>query len=745
MAGSELDGPRRRRRRRCSRAPCGCSRRPTTTADATFSAVAPVVAELGADVVALAAGSPRPGRRRDQPRAAPHRGDADGSRQRARRGARRAAAPGRRRLPRHDPHRLRTSRRSGSTSAPRTARRSCRALDGLIDGLRGMRDGRRRPTTATALHDRLQRARDARANLPSRVNQPSELAEVRIPIPDRPGAAAEIFTLAAELGVNIASFEVVHSVEGNRGVAVVLVDATDGRAVPRRADRARLPAGRAAPRVSAVTLPRRSRSTGPLDRRRATCPDRRASPTGRSSAPRSPTASRMLDGVARRRRHGGDARLPRRCSAPACDPGRTDDIGRGRRAPAASLRAGSARRCTRGWPARPRGSSPRSPRSGPGRTRSTALPPLRDRPMTPLHDALAALGADGRRRRATGGTCRSPSAGRCAAPASVVDPRRRQQPVHHRADADRAVPRRTGCAIELTTPLVSRPYVGITAAVMAAFGVAGVERRRATIVTCRPGRYAARPYRGRARCQLGQLPARRGGDRRRPVHVPGLDRGVAAGRCRASPSCSATMGCDVHRRRRAARPCRATGPLRGIDVDMVDISDLVPTLAVVAPFADTPTDDPRRRLHPRQGERPARRPVRRAAPRRRRRHARPHDGLVVEPGPPHPARARHAPRPPPGDGVRAARPGRRRHRDRRSGRGLEELARATGRCSRSCSDVTDEPSVAAFDVDGTLTDARLRVPVPRARRRLARARRARSLRRPVATVARPRCAATATG
>ena len=71
---------------------------------------------------------------------------------------------------------------------------------------------------------------------PSRVNQPSELAEVRIPIPDRPGAAAEVFTLAAELGVNIASFEVVHSVEGNRGVAVVLVDETDSRAVPRRAD-----------------------------------------------------------------------------------------------------------------------------------------------------------------------------------------------------------------------------------------------------------------------------------------------------------------------------------------------------------------------------------------------------------------------------------------------------------------------------------------------------------------------------
>ena len=78
--------------------------------------------------------------------------------------------------------------------------------------------------TDRALFDRLQHAREARVNLPSRVNQPSELAEVRIPIPDRPGAAAEVFTLAAELGVNIASFEVVHSVEGNRGVAVVLVD-----------------------------------------------------------------------------------------------------------------------------------------------------------------------------------------------------------------------------------------------------------------------------------------------------------------------------------------------------------------------------------------------------------------------------------------------------------------------------------------------------------------------------------------
>lgn len=97
-------------------------------------------------------------------------------------------------------------------------------LDGMIDGLRRMREVIRDEDRA-ALHDRLRRAREARANLPIRGAKPSELAEVRIPIPDRPGAAAEVFTLAAELGVNVASFEVVHSVEGNKGVAFVLVDA----------------------------------------------------------------------------------------------------------------------------------------------------------------------------------------------------------------------------------------------------------------------------------------------------------------------------------------------------------------------------------------------------------------------------------------------------------------------------------------------------------------------------------------
>jgi prephenate dehydrogenase len=78
-----------------------------------------------------------------------------------------------------------------------------------------------------ALLRRLAHAREARANLPVRGRDPAAFAEVRIPIPDRLGAAAEVFTLAAELGVDIASFEVVHSVEGSKGVMVTLIDASN--------------------------------------------------------------------------------------------------------------------------------------------------------------------------------------------------------------------------------------------------------------------------------------------------------------------------------------------------------------------------------------------------------------------------------------------------------------------------------------------------------------------------------------
>jgi prephenate dehydrogenase len=98
------------------------------------------------------------------------------------------------------------------------------AMDGLIGRLTEIRDVVD-SDDREALERALSTARDARTNLPGRVAHPENVAEVRIPIPDRMGAAAEVFTLAADLGVNIANFEVVHMPESNRGVAVVLVDA----------------------------------------------------------------------------------------------------------------------------------------------------------------------------------------------------------------------------------------------------------------------------------------------------------------------------------------------------------------------------------------------------------------------------------------------------------------------------------------------------------------------------------------
>jgi len=193
------------------------------TADTTFSAVAAVVAELGADVVAM------PADHHDLTVAVishvPHLAAATlmglaSERAEEHASLLRLAAGGFRDM---------TRIASGQPTiwldiCAQNRPAILSALDGLIHGLQGMRavvdtDDRHE------LHRKLTQARDARANLPARGTHPGELAEMRIPIPDRPGAAAEVFTLAAELGVNIASFEVVHSVEGNRGVAVLLVDA----------------------------------------------------------------------------------------------------------------------------------------------------------------------------------------------------------------------------------------------------------------------------------------------------------------------------------------------------------------------------------------------------------------------------------------------------------------------------------------------------------------------------------------
>jgi prephenate dehydrogenase len=97
------------------------------------------------------------------------------------------------------------------------------ALDMLLADLSDMRD-RVAAADRAGLLAELEHAATARRSLPARTVAPERLAEVRVPVPDRPGVLAEITTLAVDLGVNIHDIELAHSVEGDRGVLVLVVD-----------------------------------------------------------------------------------------------------------------------------------------------------------------------------------------------------------------------------------------------------------------------------------------------------------------------------------------------------------------------------------------------------------------------------------------------------------------------------------------------------------------------------------------
>ncbi|MDQ6909551.1 MAG: prephenate dehydrogenase/arogenate dehydrogenase family protein [Actinomycetota bacterium] len=104
------------------------------------------------------------------------------------------------------------------------------ALDRLLTVLGTTRDMVDKGDRASLLAA-LEAARAGRASLPEQVTHTGELAEVRVPVPDRPGVLAEVTTLLGEMDVNIADLEIAHSPEGSRGVLVVLVQATAAQTV----------------------------------------------------------------------------------------------------------------------------------------------------------------------------------------------------------------------------------------------------------------------------------------------------------------------------------------------------------------------------------------------------------------------------------------------------------------------------------------------------------------------------------
>ncbi len=138
----------------------------------------------------------------------------------------------------------------------------------------------------------------------------------------------------------------------------------------------------------------------------------------------------------------------------------------------------------------------------------------------------------------------------------------------------------------ISTPLISRPYVDMTVAVMEAFGVdvstegsdtwvVASSRYSGTEFTVEPDASAA-SYAWAAAVITGGA-----------VTVDGLGAGSIQGDV-AFVDVLEQMGASVHRDERGTT-VSAGSALHGVDVDMSAISDTVPTLAVVAAFADSPT------------------------------------------------------------------------------------------------------------------------------------------------------------
>ncbi len=97
-------------------------------------------------------------------------------------------------------------------------------LDALVDELVVLR-GRVAAADRPGIYDVLERAARARRSLPTVAVRPERLAEVRVPVPDRPAVLAAITTLAGDLAINIFNLEIAHSAEGDHGVLVLVVDA----------------------------------------------------------------------------------------------------------------------------------------------------------------------------------------------------------------------------------------------------------------------------------------------------------------------------------------------------------------------------------------------------------------------------------------------------------------------------------------------------------------------------------------
>jgi 3-phosphoshikimate 1-carboxyvinyltransferase len=140
-----------------------------------------------------------------------------------------------------------------------------------------------------------------------------------------------------------------------------------------------------------------------------------------------------------------------------------------------------------------------------------------------------------------------------------------------------------GLDLTLDPPVVSLPYIEVTEGVLAAYG-APIERLDRLRWRVRPGSYEGREYRvegDHSSASYFLAAAAVAGGR---VRVEGLDPASRQPDARLAHML-ADAGCEVE-----SGPdwieVRSAGPLRAIDRDMSEAPDLVPTIAVLALFAE---------------------------------------------------------------------------------------------------------------------------------------------------------------
>ncbi|MBA2521496.1 MAG: 3-phosphoshikimate 1-carboxyvinyltransferase, partial [Chloroflexia bacterium] len=225
---------------------------------------------------------------------------------------------------------------------------------------------------------------------------------------------------------------------------------------------------------------------------------------------------------------------------------------------------------------------------GQGSYRLDGVPRMRQRPIEPLLRALRDLGADAVSERATG--CPPVLVRAAGLPGGRTSMAGDESSQYFTALLLAAPYAAAGITIDVTGDLVSKPYLPMTAAVMAAFGVeAEIDDVTWRTLRVRPGqRYTGRTYRiepdASSASYFFAAAAVTGGR----VRVEGLGSGSTQGDLRFLDVLAA-MGAEV---REASDAVEVQGPppgkLRGGDFNMGHISDTAQTLAAIAPFADGP-------------------------------------------------------------------------------------------------------------------------------------------------------------